>query len=54
MNAGTVLEKVEAQRQEGEKDHLLKGLSALLVTTPESRTKARSYIEGAICYIKQN
>jgi hypothetical protein len=54
MNAAKVMEKLNIQRQEGEKGELLKGLTALLLATPISRNKARNYIERAISYIEQN
>lgn len=54
MKAETVIKKAELQRKEGEKALLLRGLNALLLTTPTSRKTTRSYIEKAITYIEEN
>jgi hypothetical protein len=53
LKAAAVLEKVNAQKQEGEKAQILRELSALLLTIPSSRKTTRRYIEKAISYIQQ-
>lgn len=49
-----MLERVEEHQMEGEKGALLRGLHAMLLVTPEKQKNARSYIEGAIDYIRKN
>lgn len=53
LKSSTLLERIEEQRNEGEKDQIIKGLSALLIVTPSTRSNARSYIENAIAYIEK-
>lgn len=53
MNASTVLNKLDVQKQEGEKDQILRELNALLLTMPTSTQKrARHYVQKAIGYIQ--
>ena len=54
MKVETVLEKVNRQREEGERDLVIRNLRALLIITPESKKLARSYLEKAIEYIEKN
>jgi hypothetical protein len=53
VKASTILEKVSQQRTNGEKEQILKELSALLICTPSNRTKARNIIEKAIDFIEE-
>jgi hypothetical protein len=53
LKAAAVLEKVKAQREEGEKAQILRELSALLLTIPATRKTTRSYIEKAIHFIQK-
>jgi mannitol/fructose-specific phosphotransferase system IIA component (Ntr-type) len=52
MKAATVLEKMFTQRQENEKEQILKELSALLLTT--NYAKERTYLDKAIDYIERH
>ncbi|WP_158318902.1 hypothetical protein [Robertmurraya kyonggiensis] len=54
MNATTVLKRVELQREDAEKAQLLRGLDALLQTTPVNRKTTRKYLQNAINYIEKN
>lgn len=54
MKTKTVLKKAELKRAEGEKAQLLRGLDALLQTTPVNRKTTRKYIQNAINYIEKN
>lgn len=53
MNATKLMAKIEQQRLDGEKYQVLAGLNALLLTTPVTRGRARSYIEDAIAFIER-
>lgn len=51
LKTATILKRQEIKRNDGEKDLILKGLEALLLTT--TLRNARTYIERAIAYVEQ-
>lgn len=49
----SAFEKVYGTNYQEEKEQTIKELRALLLTYPESRKRARSYIQKAIAFIEQ-
>lgn len=54
LKVATVLQKAKTLREEGEKGQILNELSALLLTMPCTRKRARAYVERAIDYISKH
>lgn len=54
MKASTVLERAYELTKEDQKAQVLRGLSALLVTTDGKRVTARTFIQEAIDYIEKH
>ncbi|HEY2419883.1 MAG TPA: hypothetical protein VGI04_00615 [Neobacillus sp.] len=54
MKSATVLEKAYTLCSEGEKSEILRELSALLLTIPNTRKKTRSYVQKAMNYIEKH
>jgi hypothetical protein len=53
VRADTVLAKQHEQREAGEKDHIIKGLKAMLLIFTDEQRHARQYLQQAIDYIEE-